>query len=170
MTHLARTAFFTAALLFSIGAQATESTIAVSASAPERAELREAGKDAMPDSVTLTYDPARGLISKTISTQIHTNIPGGVFNIQIQEEPVLSTASGEKIALHVTWGGMSLSPTSGGNWNAALFPDGRNTPLGNDGLAISQVHKLEIRAKSVSDVPVAGTYRGNLVIILRSRA
>ncbi len=167
MKFLTYSALITAALLFSVSTQAAESMISVSAKVPERFELREVGKDKMPDAIALTYEQGRGLLPKIISTEIHTNTPGTFFQLRLKEEPVLRTSGGQSIPLEVRWINADIAPSQAeARFSTGLFPLGHRTPLDGNGLAISKAVELRILPKDAQIIPTAGTYRGTLVLVL----
>ncbi|EPK4169202.1 CS1 type fimbrial major subunit [Stenotrophomonas maltophilia] len=148
----------------SLSAHAVETKISVYADVdPTLALLRDDGTP-LPDMVTLTHDPLRGLLPSTQQVRIHSNDKAKDIEVRLGHDPVLLNGA-TRVPLAVSLNTNALS-TSVTEFKAAdLFNGAGSTP----GASISMPLTI---AQDGTGGPLAdsGRYEGMVHIVMNQKA
>ncbi|OCK46736.1 fimbrial protein [Stenotrophomonas maltophilia] len=149
----------------SLSAHAVETKITVYADVdPTLALLRDDGS-ALPDAVTLTHDPLRGLIPDTQHVRIHSNDSAADIEAKIGGAFVLANGDGTvTVPMKVSLNGRDLGLTPIEYAAADLFTGAGSTP----GASISM--PLVIAQTAPAPLTTQGRYSGVVNIVLNQKA
>ncbi|HEL3175331.1 TPA: CS1 type fimbrial major subunit [Stenotrophomonas maltophilia] len=149
----------------SLSAHAVETKISVYADVdPTLALLRDDGS-ALPDLVTLTHDPMRGLLPNTQRVRIHSNDQTADIEAKIGGAFVLVSGDGKVTeAMTVSLNSRTLAVTPIEFKAADLFTGAGATP----GASISM--PLTIAQATPKPIATKGTYTGVVNIVLNQKA
>ncbi|MGY6085959.1 CS1 type fimbrial major subunit [Stenotrophomonas sp. SM006] len=149
----------------SLSAHAVETKISVYADVdPTLALLRDDGS-ALPDLVTLTHDPMRGLLPNTQRVRIHTNDQDADIEAKIGGAFVLANGDGKvTVPMTVSLNGRDLGLTPIEYAAADLFTGAGSTP----GASISM--PLVISQTTPAPIATKGAYTGVVNIVLNQKA
>lgn len=146
---------------FSTSVLAIQKDITVTADIDPTLDLVQRDGTPLPASLTLGYDPSAGIQSRTINVAVLTNDVTKDINIRLANVLTLNNTTGAgNIAMKVALGGTDLTTTDSAISAASLGFDSHNKSLGKP-LVISQATKAVVAA--------AGTYEGNLQLILAQK-
>ncbi|UQA69728.1 fimbrial protein [Stenotrophomonas maltophilia] len=149
----------------SLSAHAVETKISVYADVdPTLALLRDDGS-ALPDAVTLTHDPLRGLVPSTQHVRIHSNDESADIEAKIGSAFVLANGDGKvTVPMTVSLNNRALAVTPVEFKAADLFTGAGSTP----GASISM--PLVIAQTTPAPIATKGAYTGIVNIVLNQKA
>jgi len=161
MNTLTRAGIF-CALFSSAGAMALETSITVKADVDPSYGVLMADGNPLPENVSMSYNPANGLLPWKKYVKFYTNVDNANINVRLQDDAVITEpASSSTIALAVLLNGKTLSTTDSAFSFDTLFPKGVGT-----GTALPFTIQQDTTKTPIANVKVAGSYSGVVTLVV----